>query len=225
MEQKLNIVDQAFGLVTRISEWLDKYGILKLVKTVFAVFLIYWMCVFAFQPSKLFEKYQEWYDRIHAEKVEKTLESHYQIHGHLTDLRYKSDAMRAMILSLHNGSENINGHYQFLKVSAIFEESGDFYPVTEEWNEVHISSFPIFSYLYSNGFFCGSIEDVRAIDNKLYHRLAANEVNYIHIQALIGCDGKTTGFLVLTWQQEPQDHLTLHNEIYKQSSIISRLME
>lgn len=225
MEQKLNIVDQAFGLITRISEWLDKYGILKLVKTVFAVFLIYWMCVFAFQPSKIFEKYQEWYDRIHAEKIEKTLESQYQIHGHLTDLRYKSDAMRAMILSLHNGSENINGQYQFLKVSAIFEESGDFYPVTDEWSEVHISSFPIFSYLYSNGFFCGSIEDVRAIDNKLYHRLAANEVNYIHIQALIGGNGKTIGFLVLTWQQEPQDHLTLHNEIYKQSSIISRLME
>lgn len=225
MEQKLNIVDQAFGLVTKISEWLDKYGILKLVKTVFAVFLIYWMCVFAFQPSKIFEKYQEWYDRIHAEKIEKTLESQYQIHGHLTDLRYKSDAMRAMILSLHNGSENINGQYQFLKVSAIFEESGDFYPVTDEWSEVHISSFPIFSYLYSNGFFCGSIEDVRAIDNKLYHRLAANEVNYIHIQALIGGNGKTIGFLVLTWQQEPQDHLTLHNEIYKQSSIISRLME
>ena len=225
MEQKLNIVDQAFGLITRISEWLDKYGILKLVKTVFAVFLIYWMCVFAFQPSKIFEKYQEWYDWIHAEKIEKTLESQYQIHGHLTDLRYKSDAMRAMILSLHNGSENINGQYQFLKVSAIFEESGDFYPVTDEWSEVHISSFPIFSYLYSNGFFCGSIEDVRAIDNKLYHRLAANEVNYIHIQALIGGNGKTIGFLVLTWQQEPQDHLTLHNEIYKQSSIISRLME
>lgn len=225
MEQKINIVEQLFGLITKISEWLDKFGILKLFRTAFAIFLLYWMCVFAFQPSKIFEKYQEWYDRIHAEKIEKTLESHYQIHGHLTDLRYKSDAMRAMILSLHNGSENINGQYQFLKVSAIFEESGDFYPVTDEWSEVHISSFTIFSYLYSNGFFCGSIEDVRAIDNKLYHRLAANEVNYIHIQALIGGDGKTIGFLVLTWQQEPKDHLTLHNDIYRQSSIISRLME
>lgn len=225
MENKLNIVDQLFGIITKVSEWLDKFGVIKLFKTAFAIFILYWMCVIAFKPSIIFEKYQQWYEKIHTEKVEKTLEAHYQIHGHLTDLRYRSDAMRAMVLSLHNGSENINGRYQFLKVSAIFEESGDFYPVAEEWNEIHISNFPIFSYLYSNDYFCGSIEDIKAIDNKLYYRLVANEVGYIHIQALIGTDGKTIGFLTLTWQEEPKDHLKLHNEIYKTASRISRLME
>lgn len=225
MEQKINIVEQLFGLISKISEWLDKFGILKLFRTAFAIFLLYWMCVFMFNPSKIFEAYQTWYDKVHADKIEKTIESHYQIHSHLTDLRYRSGAMRTMILSLHNGSENINGRYQFLKVSAIFEESGDYYPVSDEWSEIHISSFPIFSYLYSNDYFCGSIDDIRAIDNKLYHRLAANEVKYIHIQALIGSDGKTIGFLTLTWEETPTDHLTLHNEIYKQANRISRLME
>lgn len=225
MEQKINIVEQLFGLISRISEWLDKFGILKLFRTAFAVFLLYWMCVFMFNPSKIFEAYQTWYDKVHADKIEKTIESHYQIHGHLTDLRYKSGAMRAMILSLHNGSENINGRYQFLKVSAIFEECGDFYSVSDEWNEIHISNFTMFSYLYSNDYFCGSIEDVKAIDNKLYHRLAANEVGWIHIEALIGNNDKTIGFLVLTWDKEPEGHLTLHNEVYKAASRISRLME
>lgn len=225
MENKLNIVDQLFGIITKVSEWLDKFGVLKLFRTAFSIFLLYWMCIIAFNPSKIFEKYQQWYDKMHNEKIEKTLGSHYQIHGHLTDLRYRSGAMRGMILSLHNGSANINGQYQFLKVSAIFEEAGDFYPVSEEWSEIHISSFPMFAYLYSNDYFCGSIEEVKAIDNKLYHRLAANEVQYIHIQALIGSDGKTMGFLTLTWQEEPKDHLTLHNEIYKAASRISRLME
>ena len=225
MENKLNIVEQTFGLITRMSEWLDKYGILKLLRTAFAVFLIYWMCVFMFQPSKIFEAYQAWYDKVHAEKIEKTIESHYQIHGHLTDLRYRSGAMRATILSLHNGSANINNQYQFLKVSAIFEECGDYYPVSDEWKDIHISTFPIFTYLYSNDYFCGSIEDVRDIDKKLYHRLAANEVAWIHIESLIGDNDQTIGFLVLTWETEPDNHLTLHNEIYKTASRISRLME
>lgn len=225
MENKLNIVDQLFGLITRVSEWLDKFGIFKLLRTAFAIFLLYWMCIFAFNPSRIFEKYQQWYDKIHNEKIEKTIESHYQIHGHLTDLRYRSGAMRAMILSLHNGSANINGHYQFLKVSAIFEESGDYSPVSDEWSEVHISNFTIFSYLYSNDYYCGSLEELRNIDKKLYHRLAANDVGYVHIESLIGNNDKTIGFLVLTWEEEPQDHLSLHNDIYKASSRISRLME
>ena len=29
MEQKINIVEQFFGLITKISEWLDKFGIFK----------------------------------------------------------------------------------------------------------------------------------------------------------------------------------------------------
>ena len=225
MENKIGIVDQIFQLITKISEWLDKFGIFKLIRTAFAVFLLYWMCVFAFQPSKIFEKYAEWYDRIHKEKIEKTIESHYQIQSHMVELKHRTNSLRCLILSMHNGNSNINGQYQFLKVSTIFEECGEEYSVGDEWNEVHISTFPMFTHLYSHDFFCGSIEAVKGIDNKLYHRLAANDVGYIHIQALIGNDGKTIGFLVLTWTEEPENHLGLHNEIYRSAAKISRLME
>jgi hypothetical protein len=95
----------------------------------------------------------------------------------------------------------------------------------DEYQNIHLTQFSIFSHLYSNHYFCGSIEDLKDVDNKLYYRLVANGVQYLHIQALIGGDGKTIGFLVLTWENEPQNHLLLHNEIYRYASIISRLME
>ena len=129
MEQKINIVEQLFGLISRKSQ----SGSINLVylnclgQHLRCSYCIGCVCL-CLTPGKIFEAYQTWYDKVHADKIEKTIESHYQIHGHLTDLRYKSGAMRAMILSLHNGSENINGRYQFLKVSAIFEECGDLLP-------------------------------------------------------------------------------------------------
>ena len=49
MEQKINIVEQFFGLITKISEWLDKFGIFKLFRTAFAVFLLYWIYVYSKQ--------------------------------------------------------------------------------------------------------------------------------------------------------------------------------
>lgn len=225
MENKLNIIDQLFGIISKSSEWLDKFGVFKLFKTAFSIFLLYWMCVIAFNPSSLFEKYKEWYDKMHDDKVEKTLESHYLIHNNLIDLKYKSNAVRCLVYSLHNGQSNINGQYQFLKVSCIFEECGDTFSVMDEYQNIHLTQFSIFSHLYSNHYFCGSIDDLKEVDNKLYYRLVANGVNYLHIQALIGGDGKTIGFLVLTWQDTPEDHMSLHNEIYRYSSVISRLME
>lgn len=225
MENKLNLIDNLFGLITKVSEWIEKYGIFKLFKTAFAIFILYWMCVFAFKPSLIFNKYQEWYDKIHSEKVEKTIALQHQIYHNITELRYKSNAMRAMVLSLHNGQQNINGQYQFLKVSAIFEECGDFYSVIDDYQNIHLTQFQIFTHLYKTHYFCGSVEDLKDIDSKLYYRLIANEVGYLHIQALIGSDGKTIGFLVLTWVNEPEDHLSLHNDIYRYSSVISRLME
>lgn len=225
MENKLNIVEQLFGIIQKVSDWIEKFGIFKLFKTAFAIFLLYWMCVIAFKPSIIFEKYQEWYDRMHDDKIEKTLEAQYQIHHNLTDLKYKSNAMRCHVFSLHNGQSNINGQYQFLKVSCIFEECGNAYSVMDEYQNIHLTQFTIFSHLYANHFFCGSVEDLKEIDNKLYHRLVGNGVKYLHIQALIGGDSKTIGFLVLTWDAEPEDHLSLHNEIYRYASVISRLME
>lgn len=225
MENKLNIIDQLFGLISKISEWLDKFGVLKLIRTAFTIFLLYWMCVIAFNPSVIFEKYQEWYDKLHDDKIEKTLEAQLQIHHNLIDLRYKSNAMRCHLYSMHNGSANINGQYQFLKVSCLFEECGDNPSVMDEYQNIHLTQFNIFSYLYQTHYFCGSVEDLKEVDTKLYYRLIANGVNYLHIQALIGGDGKTIGLLVLTWDEEPKDHLSLHNEIYKYASVISRLME
>lgn len=224
MEQKLTITEQIFGLVEKMTGFLDKFGIIKLFKTIFAVVVMYWLIVLAFNPSKIFEAYDRYQDRIHKEKVEKTLEAHYGIKNAVTELRYKTYAMRTIVMSLHNGTENINGNFQFLKVSALFEECGDYQSIMSEYNEVHITQYPIFHYLYDKEMFCGSVEDLKEIDSKMYYRLIANGVGYIHIQSLLGDKGEVIGFLVLTWDNDPANHELIHNRIYKSAMTISRLM-
>ena len=95
MENKVNIIEQFLGVITKTSEWLDKFGIFKLFRTAFAIFILYWMSVFAFQPSKIFEKYSEWHDKVHAEKVEKTLEG----------LKQQTSTQVKMLLRKYYGGE------------------------------------------------------------------------------------------------------------------------
>lgn len=225
MENKLNITEQIFGLVEKVTAFLDKFGIIKLFKTVIAIILLYWIIILSFNPSKLFEMYDRYQDRVHKEKVAVTLEKQYNIKNKILDLHYHTGAMRTLVCSMHNGSESINGGYSFLKVSALFEECGDYSSVIDEYQNIHLSQFAIFNYLYKEEVFCGTIENLKEIDNKLYYRLVANGVKYVHIQSLVGEKGDIIGFLVLTWDSVPVDCNKVHNQLYKKIASISRLLE
>ena len=224
MEQKLTIAEQILGLVEKMTGFLDKFGITKLFKTILAVVLMYWLVILAFNPSKIFEAYDRYQERVHKEKVAETLEKQLLIQNSIVELEYKTDAMRTICCVLHNGSESINGSYQFVKVSALFEECGDNQPVMGEYQSLHISQYPIFTHLAQRQSFCGDIEKLKDIDNKMYHRLVANGVEYIHIQSLFGEKGDIIGFLVLTWESEPENHNKIHNLIYSTGLKISRLL-
>lgn len=224
MEGKLNILEQLLRIIENITGFLDKYGVIKLFKTVVAIIILYWLIIFSFNPSKIFEAYDAYQDRIHKEKVAVTLEKQYNIKNKVLELHYSTNAMRTLVCSMHNGAESINGGYSFLKVSGLFEECGEYPSVIDEYQNIHLSQFSIFNYLYKEEVFCGSIEELKEIDNKLYYRLIANGVQYVHIQSLIGEKGDIIGFLVLTWDETPVCD-KVHNQLYKRIASISRLLE
>lgn len=225
MEKKLNILEQLFGLVEKVTGFLEKYGILKLFKTVFAVIVLYWLIILAFNPSKIFEAWDKYQDRVHKEKVMETYEKQYAIKNNVLELHYQTNALRTLVFSLHNGAESLSGGYQLLKVSALFEECGDNPSVMDDYQNIHLTQFSIFSYLKENEVYCGTIDELKSIDNKLYYRLVPNDVGYVHIQSLIGQKGDTIGFIVMTWKENHNDHQHIHNHIYKKTISISRLME
>ena len=225
MENKISILEQFLKLVENVTGFLEKFGIIKLFKTVFAIIILYWLIILSFNPSKIFEAWDKYQDRIHKEKVMETYEKQYAIKNNLMELHYQTGALRTIVLGLHNGAETLNGAYQFLKLSALFEECGDNPSVMEDYQGIHLTQFPIFTYLKDNEVFCGTLEDLKTIDNKLYYRLLPNGVGYIHIQSLVGQKGDIIGFIVLTWKENHNDHQHIHNHIYKKTLAISRLME
>lgn len=223
-ENKLNILEQFFKIVENLTGFLDKFGILKLFKTVFVVVVVYWLVIISFNPSKIFQMYEEYQEKIHKEKIEDTFEKQYLIKNNVIELHYATNAMRTLVLCCHNGSESLTGDYQFLKCSALFEECGENSSVMEEYQNIHITQFYIFSYLRKNEVFCGTLEELKKIDSKLYYRLLPNGVNYIHIQSLLGEHGNIVGFLVQTWEKEPENKEKMHQKIYTKCLNFSRLM-
>lgn len=159
----------------------------------------------------------------HTEKLEMRMANSHLIQDEIKTLRLETGAKRALVTELHNGQENVNG-FPFMKVSATYEATSvNTYSVTDYYQNLQITNFPIFTYLYQDEYYCGAVEDLSLIDSKLYHKLMANEAVYIHIEPIIGVKG-TMGFLVLTWDEEPENHREMHRKIHQSSGKLGVLL-
>jgi hypothetical protein len=146
----------------------------------------------------------------------------HQIQDELKTLRLETASKRVVICELHNGQENVSG-FPFMRISATYEATGGDYSITDFYQNLQITNFPIFNLLYEEEVYCGEVMGLKDIDNKLYHKLMANDASYIHIEPIIGKDG-TIGFLVLTWDEKPENHKEVHKLIHQSSGKIGALL-
>ena len=221
-DNKINNTNAVLGWFEKIMEFTRKYSVWEILKTLLLVAIIYIFAQILFNPEKIYEKYMEYVNTRHIEKLELRMANSHQIQDELKILRLETGAKRAVIAELHNGTENVSG-FPFMKISATYEATGGEYSITDFYQNLQITNFPIFTLLYEEEVYCGSVEGLKEIDNKLYHKLMANEASYIHIEPIIGKDG-TIGFLVLTFDDEPENHKDIHKNIHQSSGKLGALL-
>ena len=222
-ENKINYTNTVLGWFEKIMEFTKKYSIWEIIKTLFLVLVFYVFAQILFHPEKIYEKYIQYINDKHTEKLELRMANSHYIQDELKTLRLETGAKRVIICELHNGQENVNG-FPFMRISATYETTAsDVYSVTDFYQNLQITNFPIFNYLYEDEFYCGKVEDLNDIDTKLYHKLMANDAVYIHIEPIIGVNG-TIGFLVLTWDDAPDNHKETHRKIHQSSGKLGALL-
>lgn len=105
------------------------------------------------------------------------------------------DVDRIYIIEFHNGSSNL-ADLPFCYGSTTYE----FYSNTEltgskdHWSNIeNIQLGNLFNEVCSKAKWIGSVDDVRRIDNKFYHKLASSDVEHIGMVALYNSFGKPIG--------------------------------
>ena len=221
-DNKINNTNTVLEWLEKVLEFTKRYSIWEILRTMLLVTIIYIFAQVLFNPEKTYEKYLEYINTRHNEKLELRMANSHQIQDELRMLRLETGAKRAVICELHNGQENVSG-FPFMRISATYEATGGEYSITDFYQNLQITNFPIFNLLYEEEIYCGSVLDLKDIDNKLYHKLMANEASYIHIEPIIGKDG-TIGFLVLTFDNEPENHKEIHKNIHQSSGKLGILL-
>lgn len=203
--QNLDKTEKGIGWVERLMQLVDKYSIWKFLKAFLIIIATAMLVGIISNPTYIFEKYKEWADNEHSERIEQRMKNNEKLHLKAEQLMYRVSADRVMVLELHNGLENSVG-LPFSKCSATYEALNvDTQPIAEQYQNVNLSLMPFATYLFHNGYWCGDTEELAEIDRGLYYKMKANGTEHFAACLVEGVD-KPLAFLFVSYQSIPDAH-------------------
>lgn len=197
-EKGLSFLDKALAMV-------EKYKITTILKGAFIVLLVAATVGFIQHPTYIFEKYKEWSDMEHSQKMEQRLRNNEKLHLKAEQLMYRVGADRVIILECHNGLENSVG-VPFAKCSATYEALNiGVKPVADQYQNVNLSLMPFASFLSQKGYWCGSVDELAEIDRGLYYKMLSNNTTHFAACIIEGVD-KPLAFMFVSFSAIDDNH-------------------
>lgn len=201
---KIEDTTQSIGLLEKVLQICDKYSVLQILKALAVLITVSVVLFIAFNPSRIFELYDDYKERQHDEAMKQRTLYAPQIQTALDQLRINTKADRVLFLEYHNGTVSTGG-LPFKFASAAFESlSDDIYPVASQYADVNLTLLPFASYIHKHSYHCGNIELLKDIDKSLMYRMMSNDVEHLAITEVRGVK-EPLGILVLTYTH-PIEH-------------------
>ena len=222
-------IKDEFGWLERATKLIDKYGLFRVISGIFVLALFgLTLGLFINQKSIITKVMQEQKvvdNKIHSNKMQLRLtQINPQIDAIILKLLIETGSDRVFILEMHNGSNNPTG-LPFVYGEITYEQMIDpnMAPIAEEYGAINLSRYSFIGYVYKHKLFKGTIDDLRAIDNKLAGRMSQNEVKYIYMMSLTGSN-IPIGFVGVTYINKPINK-NIEGKIMDASQKISVLLD
>ena len=193
------------GWLERFLVLLKEYGPFKIIASVFMIFFISAFFYIMFNPSIVFEVYDEWKERQHNELMELRMDMAPKIQSAVDKLTYKVGASRTVVLEMHNGSTGTGG-LPFTKCTATYEGLNvGITPIAQYYQEQNLSLIPFATFLFNKGYWCGNTEDLLDIDRALYYKMKSNNTEHFAACVIKGIE-KPLAFMIVSFDQLPNEH-------------------
>ena len=217
-------IEKGLGWLDKALQIVEKYKIKTIFKAFGIIIVLSLVIGFLKNPTWILEKWKEWEEDRHSEQMEWRMSNTAEIQKKLDKLMFTTNANRCVIMSLHNGLNDIN-NIPYLRTSAIFETVNNAYPISQEYQNCILSLIPFSHKLYYEGYFCGNVEEIKEIDKSLYHKLASNGCEHFCAVTIQGID-KSIGFIFLTYTEMPEHNCDkVLKEVQKTALELSVLLE
>lgn len=196
-----------FDLIENVTRMVDKYGLYKMIKALFFIAMIYQCFMFRSQEYKqsIAEASQTVQTDVHSFGSEVRSNVSAKVNTKLVKMTHAMASDRAFILEMHNGKENPTNlpfNYCDMTYEEINEELCHTY-INDDFDNINMGKYVFPEYLYRNGYFIGTIDELKEIDKKLVYRLCDDNVKFLAM-ILVKSDIEI-GFLGVTFSEIPEN--------------------
>ena len=204
VEIKIDNTTNVIGWLEKFLKLLKEYGPFKILASVFMIAFVSIFLYFAFNPTKIFEIYDEWEKIKHDDLMELRMEMAPKIQSTIDKLTYKVGASRTIVLEMHNGNTG-NGGLPFTKCTATYEGLNlGVVPVAEQYQDINLSLIPFATFLFNKGYWCGDVEELLEIDKALYYKIKSNGTEHFAACVIEGVD-KAIAFMFVSFDTLPNN--------------------
>ena len=188
------------GVLSKISDLIEKHGFWGILKSLIMYVLFGYCVFFVANPTYMFEKYDDYKDKQHQEQILQTFKSTSEINDMLKTYMYsEADVDRIFYIEFHNSIKGLDKMpYVFGSFRHEFTKGTDISYISDEFkDDFMLSKYQVFDYIYRNGMFCGSIDELRNIDERSAVMLSYANINHLEM-ILIENNGVPVGVLGVT---------------------------
>ena len=173
-------INEGVTLFERIIKFSNKYSILSILKAAL-VTLIIGITIYVISTPEVIVKQINEYQMEQHDKMMKTRENAtIKLHSLCQDLLYSSGADRVWIIEFHNGKTNMANGLPFdFGIMTIEHTKDGVYSVQEEYKDFPVSYEPLIYKVYSDGYWYGTVDELKSIDKKLYYKMLSNNTEYL----------------------------------------------
>ena len=202
---------------------ITNHGFWKIIEALLIICFAIGVFTIALNPDKVFDRFVEWYENKEIANREFRKTHDPLIKSDMRNVIYEVNAIRASVLEFHNGKENPSG-LGFLYVDMTYDvEKSGYHSVVSQYQDVNLSWLNMPSILYENGFWYGSIEDLKTIDSKLGYMMESNGAKWSAFLLLSG--SQDLGILVLTFDHVPDNQQYIGKAIRKLGVQIASMLD
>lgn len=178
-------IEKGIGWLEKLLKMEEKYGFFRFLRVLLLLLLTGFVILTITNPRYVLDKVETIRTEQHDESVAKRIQADADIRLMLHRLLHTLNADRAWLVELHNGSKNLASGLPFLYGDMRIEEVADgISNVDDEYTDFQLSKYPFIGKIFDDGYYWGSTDGIKEIDERMYFKFKSNNVNEIAILAL-----------------------------------------
>lgn len=211
--------------ISQMADAVANHGLWKIIKGTIALAFALILLNISFNPEIIFDKFIQYSERKEQAISEHRTKIDPVVREELHKLLVKTDSDRAYIMEFHNGKSN-RASLGFLYAEMTYEETKiDIRQLSPYFKEINLSLLSITDKLYQNGYWYGTLEDLKKLDPNLGTSLEKYGDKWIAMLLLEG--SSPLGFLCISTNYVPdlQTQQFIGREIRKTAVSVGTMLD